>query len=532
MLVKQELPFNKKQLNSLVYDYLSKKNTVSDFYKYFPDKEGFRNAIASNSFNGIDRNLLKNELLQQSKLVSNTTKQSLSNIELLANGNSFTVTTGHQLCLFTGPLYFVYKIFSVINLCETLKKEFPGHDFVPVYWMASEDHDFEEVNHLNVFGKKIVWQTTQAGTVGAMDTKELEAVCVQFSEILGSTENAKEMVQLFKDSYLNHNNLSDATRYLVNHLFGEYGLVTVDGNSKALKETFMAYFKKDIFENIPFKHAGESIDKLNKLSYNVQVNPREINCFYIENGIRARFEKEGDKYRVIGTEKLLSKQELEALIEAKPESISPNVVLRPCYQQFLLPNIAYVGGPGELAYWLEYKTMFDALQLPFPVLVPRKMIALIDMATKQKMDKFGFDFETVYEEEQSLIKSFLEKSNGTFEIEAHKKVLEQLFSKINEAASIIDKTLGGAVDAEKQKSINSLSAIEQKVNKALKQRSETEINQIKNIKSKLFPNALPQERVDNFSMYYVKWGADFFRSLKDDLNYDLKELGQIFFIEQ
>ncbi len=540
-LNKQTVIISKKLVGNLVYDYLSQKKEVRIFYNQFPDTNGFKQILSSKDvFKNIDRKLLVKVLKEQSSLVNNSNPRSLKNIELLSKENSFTVTTGHQLCLFTGPLYFIYKIFSVINLCEKLKLEFPENNFIPLYWMASEDHDFEEVNHLNVFGKKIVWNLEQSGSVGNFSTEGLGEIQKQLKDIFGENENTNYLLKLFGDAYIKNpsvperagKNLADATRYLVNELFGKYGIVILDGQNALLKKRFENYIKKDIFENVPFKKVSESIEYLKKLGYSSQVNPREINCFYSEPGLRARIEKDGTNYKVIGTDKIFSKTELEKLIETGPEKISPNVVLRPCYQQAILPNIAYVGGPGELAYWLEYKAMFDELKLAFPILVPRKFVTVLDSTSQQKIKKFGFSNQDLEEDEQTLIKMYLEKSNVVFQLEKYKKELEVLYSRVNREASEIDKTLSSAVEAEKQKSINALTNIEAKLNKALKQKSETEINQIKALKNKLFPNHAPQERFDNFSMPYLKWGPEFLNFLKESLEYDLIDWDQVFVGEE
>jgi bacillithiol biosynthesis cysteine-adding enzyme BshC len=327
---------------------------------------------------------------------------------------------------------------------------------------------------------------------------------------------------LFENAYLKHSDLTTATQFLVNELFGKYGLVIVDGNSKKLKEAFIPYFEKDIFDNIPNKKVNSTIGKLKQLRYDAQVNPREINCFYMEQGLRARIEKDGENYTVVGTDKKFSKTELQQLIKTNPEKISPNVVLRPCYQQFILPNLAYVGGPGELAYWLEYKEMFDELDLFFPVLAPRKSITIIDSNTLNKIKKLGFEMENVFENEESLVKLYIEKSDNSFNLEAQKKSIEDLFKKISEETGKIDKTLTAAVEAEKQKNLNSISALEQKTIRAIKAKLDTEVNQIKAVKAKLFPNGIPQERVENFSTYYNKWGAEFLSSLKENITYDLE----------
>ncbi|MBK7818598.1 MAG: bacillithiol biosynthesis BshC [Sphingobacteriaceae bacterium] len=255
--------------------------------------------------------ILVQSLLQQAQAVTNTSKESLANISQLGNTNCFTVTTGHQLCLFTGPLYFIYKIISTINLSEWLNKNFPDKKFVPVYWMASEDHDFEEVNHAFVYGKKIEWKSDEKGAVGSFKTKSIGSVISELETVLGPGENSEELISLFKNAYLNHDSLDKATRFLVNELFGQYGLVIADGNDKTLKQELKALIKKDIFENIPAKKANETIAYLQTKKYSVQVNPRDINCFYLDEKGRYRIEKTGDSYSLIGANKIFSKSELE-----------------------------------------------------------------------------------------------------------------------------------------------------------------------------------------------------------------------------
>jgi bacillithiol biosynthesis cysteine-adding enzyme BshC len=509
-------------MNPLVFDYLSKKTELNAFYNYFPDTAGYRNAIGAIRKIKFNRTLLVDVLAEQSKEVENTSAASEKNIQLLLKENAFTITTGHQLCLFTGPLYFIYKILSVINLCEKLKQEFPEQDFVPVYWMASEDHDFEEVNHLNVFGKKIEWNSSESGAVGNFKTESLFEIKTKLKEVLGEGSNADDLTDLFGKAYLKHPDLVSATQFLVNELFGQYGLVVVDGNSKRLKKSFIPYFEKDIFDNVPDKKVSGTIEKLKAMKYEAQVNPREINCFYMEEGVRARIERDGDNFRVVDSDKEFTRSELQQLIRSNPEKISPNVVLRPCYQQFILPNLAYVGGPGELTYWLEYKTMFEELNLFYPVLVPRKSVFIIDNNIFSKIKKLGFDMENVFENEESLVKLYIEKSNNSFNLEEHKRSIEDLFRKISEETGKIDKTLNAAVEAEKQKNLNSIAALEQKTIRAIKAKLDTEVNQIKSVKAKLFPNGVPQERVENFSTYYNKWGSEFLSSLKENIKYDLE----------
>lgn len=278
-------------LNKLILDFVTQPNKLQDFYLNYYNLSGIEKQISETDFN-LNRNELSQTLFNQSQLVSNTHSASLINIELLKNKNTFSVTTGHQLCLNTGPLYFIYKIISVINCCKTLNAKFPNYNFVPVYWMASEDHDFEEINHFNLFSKQLIWDSNQTGAVGNFETIGLEEILKEYSLILGENLNAKYLKDLFQNSYINHSNLSNATRYLVNELFGKYGLITLDGDNNTFKQNFKTFFKKDILDNQPFYSVSNTIKKLEQQGYSSQVNPRLINCFYKTKNLRARIEKQ------------------------------------------------------------------------------------------------------------------------------------------------------------------------------------------------------------------------------------------------
>ncbi len=521
LFTKRQFSIQKTKLfSSLFENYIQQDETVKPFYKYHIGQKDFEAFFTEEHFNYLNRTVLVESLLKQSQLVTNTSKKTIESIRLLNNDNTFTVTTGHQLCLFTGPLYFIYKIISAINLCKTLTEKFPNKNFVPVYWMANEDHDFEEINHANIFGKKIVWISEEKGSVGNFKTENLADVIAELKTILGDNENATHLIKLFEDAYLKNENLSDATRFLVNELFGDYGLITLDGNDKTLKELFKKEFKTDIFKNTSFEIVSETINQL-KENYSAQVSPRLINVFYTEPNIRERIEKQQERYQVLNTDIIFSKDELETMIDVNPEKLSPNVVLRPLYQQKILPNIAYVGGPGELAYWLEYKKMFEAYNITFPILMPRHFAMIIDKGTQNKIKKLNLETESIFTDGEDLVKAFIRTEHADVNLNNFNSSLNDMFNSITELVSTIDKSLIGSVEAEKQKALNGILVLNQKINKALKQKSETDINQIWTIKSKLFPNNMPQERYDNFSMYYTKYGKAFIENLVEDLTYNL-----------
>jgi bacillithiol biosynthesis cysteine-adding enzyme BshC len=516
MFKKTTLGFeNTGVLNPLVFDYLNKNEKLHSYYHFFPDEKGFAELLKNDLYKDVKREQLVDILAQQSRLVTNTTENTIAGINKLKKKNTFAITTGHQLCLFTGPLYFIYKIISAINLAEELKKRFPEFDFVPVYWMASEDHDFEEINNFHVSGKTIQWESKQAGAVGDFNTEELKKILPQVSELFGISKNSTYLVNLFERTYLKHKTLADATRYLVNELFGEYGLVTIDGNDKEFKQQFKEHFKKDIFSQALAGNINHTIRELNGLGYHAQVNPRLINCFYLEKGSRFRIEQSGNDFKLVGTERSFTRREMEEIIEKYPERISPNVVLRPVYQQHILPNIAYVGGPGELAYWLEFKSMFDSLNVFFPVLVPRNFVTVINKATKHTIDKLNLNSEDFFKPKLDLIKELQLKTNSFFEADKEKSQISEIYTHLLDKVQAIDKTLAGNISAELKKTLSGIDKSTTKANRALKRKLETEINRLTAIKEKLFPSNTPQERYENFTSFYLSYGKNFIKELKE-----------------
>ncbi len=530
MFSEHKLPLENTFLFSKLFlDYVNEAKELTPFYDSHFSKEAFQSYLKKNTFENLNRDVLVRALKVQAGLVENTDVQTINNITLLNNANTFCVTTGHQLCLFTGPMYFIYKIVSTINLASTLNKNFTDKKFVPVYWMASEDHDFEEINHAIIFGKKTTWHSEQKGSVGEFDTEGIQEVIIELKTILGESENAVRLMQLFETAYTKHQNLAGATRFLVNELFAGHGLIIVDGNDKELKKLFKNDFEKDIFNNTAHNTVNEIITKL-KTSYSIQVNPRLINTFYKEDQLRERIERDGENFRVVNTNIVFTKKELEEIIENTPEKLSPNVVLRPLYQQHILPNVAYVGGPGEIAYWLEYKNMFTVFSKTFPVLVPRNFVMLVDKNLSAKAKKLNLNTEDLFNDGEALVKQFIKLNNDT-DLNDVKENFTALYLQLSEKLSVIDKSLTASVDAEKTKTLNGIAVLEQKINRSIKQKSETDVNQIWGIKEKLFPNNIPQERNDNFAMYYVKYGDNFLKMLFETLIFDFTQTKYTVFTE-
>ncbi len=511
-LSKTSIPFNKtKVFSKLFLDYTQGK--LKEFYSYEPTLQGIKNFSEKNKYENLNRTVLVDELNKQNAGIK-ISEATQKNIQSLTDKSTYTITTGHQLCLATGPLYFIYKILSVINLCEELSKS-SDKKFIPVYWMASEDHDFEEINHINLFNKKFTWTTAQKGRVGEFSLENIEFFINEVKDVLGENVNAGAILSLLKNAY-SQKNLADATRVLVNELFGKYGLVILDGNSKALKQEFIPEIKKDIFTGFAFKQVSVAIEKLKQQGYDAQVSPREINSFYADKNLRERFVEEGGKYKVLNTDLAFSKEELENKIETETEKFSPNVVLRPLYQQKILPNAVYIGGPGEIAYWLQYKTMFEEAGIPLPVIMPRNFVLYIEKGLQQRIDKLNLSVGDFFGEKEKLIKDFALKQQP-FDLAEQKEALNKTFAAIKANLGKVDKTLEAASDAELQKNLKSLEALEQKAVRSIKQKNEQALNQIEVIHARLFPNNIPQERVENFLRYYLT-NPDFIEEVRSSIS--------------
>ena len=418
--------------------------------------------------------------------------------------------------LFTGPLYFIYKIVSTINLCKQLKLQYPEHNFVPVYWMATEDHDFEEINHFKFRGKKIVWNKTSNGPVGRLSTEGLQAVYDIFSAQLGSGENVTYIKNLFEKAYLENDTLAEATRYLVNELFKNEGLVIIDGDDKTLKQLFNPIIKKELTEQTSFKIVSETIQNFD---YEVQVNPREINLFYIENDLRERILFENNQYKVNNTSLVFTRDEILKLVDDAPEKFSPNVILRPLYQELILPNLAYIGGGGEIAYWLELKTMFDVFEVTFPILLLRNSVVVSTEKQIKKAEKLQLFWRDLFSKQNELIATKTKAlSQFTIDFSEQKEMLRIQFEKLYQIAKQTDKSFIGAVNAQEAKQINGLENLEKRLIKAEKRVLHDQLVRISELQNELFPNQGLQERQLNFSEFYIEFGADFFTKLHQELH--------------
>jgi len=497
----------------LVVDYLNQKDTLKALYHRFPTLENFKLQAEEKQQNYPPqfRNTLTDALTGQYNSLEPyiITKQ---NIELLRQESTFTVTTGHQLNLFTGPLYFLYKIVSTINLAKELKAAYPEYNFVPIYWMATEDHDFEEINYFNFRDKKIKWPRESTGPVGRLSNEGIDAVLKAFAAALGPGTNAKWLSELFETAYLKHNNLADATRYLANKLFGKQGLVIIDGDDASLKKLFAPYVQEELLSQSSHQKVAQTATLLK--DYNIQVNPRDINLFYIEDALRERIVFEDGVFKVNNTDIQFSKEQIIAETGAHPEKFSPNVIMRPLYQEVILPNLCYIGGGGELAYWLELKAFFAYTGVTFPILLLRNSVLLATQKQTEKLDKLGLTWVDVFLKQQDLLnKKVQDYSEHSLDFTEQKAFLSDQFRKLAEVAARTDASFSGAVKAQELKQLKGLENLEKRLLKAEKRHHSEALARIATLQNELFPNRSLQERRANFAEFYLEYDGRLIEAL-------------------
>jgi bacillithiol biosynthesis cysteine-adding enzyme BshC len=500
--------------SKIALDYIDQAAALNPFFSHPPTLQGIQKAIEGRKQFTTDRKVLVRELKKQYEGVETSDKVN-KNIEALLSEGTFTVTTAHQNNIFTGPLYFIYKIVHAIKLADHLKASLPGKDFVPVFYIGSEDADLNELNHIYLGGEKLVWESKQTGAVGRMKVdRPLINLIAQMEGQLSVLPNGNEIISLLKKYYKEGTTIQGATFLFVNNLFAEYGLVVLLPDNAAMKKQMIAVFEDNLLHQTASGIVEKTTERLEVAGYKVQANPREINLFYLKDDRRDRIASLGTKYSVLSTKNEFTKDEIIKELNSHPGRFSPNVILRGLYQETILPNIAFIGGARETAYWLQLKDLFDHYKIPFPVLVLRNSFLIVEKKWQEKISHLGFAVEDFFMHEQELMNRLVAKeSKNSIKLNGSLDKLEQLYGSFKKQAAAIDTTLEKHVDALKVRTFDRLHELEKKMLRAEKRKFADQQRQIHTIKEQLFPASGLQERYENLCYYYAKWGSSFIQQL-------------------
>lgn len=497
--------------SELVRDFADGTPSLQPFYPHTPSWSGIDQAIQQREQFKTDRLTLVTVLRSQYKDLPGHDAVN-NNIEALLDDHTFTVTTAHQPNLLTGYLYFIYKILHAIKLADELRSRYPGKHFVPVYYMGSEDNDLDELGTFRYEGKRYSWDGNgQKGAVGRMKTASLKPLIDDLMKVLGPPgEHLDELKSILSEAYLGHSTIAEATHSLVHRLFGSYGLVVINPDEPALKKQYIRVMEDDLLHHTPFSIVQRQSERLSQ-QYKVQAYPRPVNLFYLREGLRERIEHNGDTWQVLHADIRWNKQELLAELEQNPERFSPNVILRGMFQELILPDIAFIGGGAEVAYWGQLSELFDHYHIPFPAVILRQSVLWIDEQAALQQQKLGLETEALFQPEQDIFNRYIaQHSNADWQTAREKEQFSTLLEQLSQKAISLDPTLERAAAAVRAKIGKQLDVLEKKMIRAEKRKMNVELNRISRLKASLFPGGSLQERTDNFTEYYLRHGHDFF----------------------
>ncbi len=501
----------------LVLDHLAQDPFVRSLSDLPPTFEGLSEAARRRNFDPERRRTLIEVLRSQYEGLE-LSEAVRANLDALARDGTLTVTTGHQLCLFTGPLYVPLKILNTVKIAARLS-EGMGRKVVPVFWMATEDHDRAEIDHAWINGGKVEWKGVAGDAVGRLRLQGIDPVIEAAAELLGPGEHALELVRSMQKCYRSEFTLAQATRLFVNELFGRFGIICLDADDAGLKRSFIPVMRSELLEGIT---AGTIAPATSAIAdrYKVQANSREINLFHLSEGARARIERTKDGgFAIEGKERRSSRQELLEELDRHPDRFSPNVLLRPLYQETILPNVAYIGGGGELAYWLQLKPLFEHFEVPMPVLLLRSSVAILAKKEADRAADLGLSVGDLFRPAEQLEQQVAIRNAGfSTGMEQERSQLRSFYALLEERAASIDPTLVRSAGSAAHLAFKGIDHMEKRFIRAAKRKAADSIGRLHMVLDALFPNGGLQERRDNLMTFTSGRGTRLFDDLYDLLD--------------
>jgi len=505
------LPFSKRDKA-----YLKQESGIKAYISDYPSVDSLINQAKVKSQHPVNRKLLTQIIKGQYEGSHVKMHQKVSdNIELLNAKTTYTIITAHQPSLLTGPLYYIFKILSCINTCEHLNSAQDDYQFVPVFVSGGEDHDFEEIATLNLFGKSVTWQTDQSGSVGRMSLQGIDQVLAEVTEILGERSQALDLITELESYARSSQTYGQFQFKMVNHLFEKYGLVCFSSDSAEVKEALLPLFTRELTGTTSLDTVVAQQEQIKSdLGYDPQAYVRPINLFYLDDGIRERIEATDTGYKVLNSEITFSKNDIANLAK----NFSPNVVMRPLTQEYLFPNVAYLGGGGELAYWIERKTQFEAFGIPYPILIRRNSAGLLKKKDLQKWNDLGFSANQLFDEEHTLTNRFISDQGEEISLGDEKDKIAENYDAIAAKAAKINPSLEKAVLAIAAKESKQLDQLESRLRREVKKQYENDISRIGKLRGQVLPQTKLQERHENILTYLSKYGLGLIDTIKESLD--------------
>lgn len=484
--------FSDKLTEKSLY-FLVQKNHRGPFHLKVEKEKVFDRVLTGN----YPRREIKDSVYKLAKDSGVNNDLVFKNINLIENKNTFFLVAGHQLNIMLGPAFYLTKIISLIQFTRHFQTHYPQYTFIPLFWLAAEDHDLKEISENYLFGKKIILNIDKEYLHTSAGDLPPKAFLNSLKENLADfrwNEEQQKWIFFFLNIYEHSGHLTEATARILYELFGHDGLLVLDARYPPLKKFALSIFDREINEQIIYNTLYELRNANPTMEW--PVNPREINLFCIHEGKRKRLsfnEKEKHKPEVLFPE---NKEVFLQEIKNAPEKISPNVLMRPLYQQKIIPCVAYVAGPSEADYWSQMIPVFDKMNIPFPVLILRPQYIFVQQASHQFLSSRHIEYaQMVDDEKDKLIRSLIQHQfpeHYFLQVQNH---LDADFGNLMDFAKETDFSLCQYLESEKTKMINQVLQIKEKLIRTVKKKNEETLNKFNKIYDKLFPSGMPNERL-------------------------------------
>ncbi|MBL0191832.1 MAG: bacillithiol biosynthesis cysteine-adding enzyme BshC [Saprospiraceae bacterium] len=504
-------------IKDLDYAFQTHDEKLLPFIGKMPTLSNFQTQINTKSFTSEKRIKLNKIITQQYKNCGIDTLEQ-PNLEKILELNTFFVTTAHQPNLMTGPSYFFYKIISTIKLAQLIKNENQNSHIIPCYVIGSEDHDFEELGHFYLLGNRIELTQNRGIAFAKYPIEDLIPVVEKIKNILPPSTNTSNLVTLLENCIRQTKTIGEFTMLFIHEIFGKYGLVIIDMAGREAKQAFAPIMMEELTKSSSYPLVQNTILKKQSQNLGAQAFPREINLFYHGKNGRTRIEKVSDGWQTIDKTHQWNASQLEDELAKTPENFSPNVILRPLIQELILPNIAYVGGPGEMAYWMERMDQFNHYQIEFPILVRRDSFFILSEKLFKKWQKLGLPLRELFKSKEDLIKKINEDNfDQTIMVDFRRDIINAL-DQLVQKSQAIDDPLRQSMEAEKARWIKNIDNVESKISKAMKIKNDAFIQSGLQVQGTLFPNGNWQERTESFLGFIAQCGFELIDYLIQEAN--------------
>ncbi len=468
--------------------------------------------------------------------------ETFANIERLRQSDSVVVITGQQAGLFTGPLYTVFKALTAIKLANELRAR--GTNVIPMFWIAAEDHDFEEVNHTRIVNREGLLQTITYTACSPKEGKPVghvrlaEGISENIDQLLAALPESEFIPRLaedLRDAYRAGENFADAFGRLMMKLFSKYGVVLINPLDDRLKQ-ISADIYVEAMMRVP-EFAARLVTEsaaLVEAGYHAQVytSPEAVPLFMLDDGRRtAMVRREDGKFYLKNGEKSFAADDLLSTVKQCPNCFSPNVTMRPIVQDFLLPTVAYIGGPAEIAYFAQLRPNYELLGRVEPVVLPRASFTLIEKRHAKTMNKYGISFPELFEGPEEVMKKVVERSfdQSTAQVfDETEQLLNAQLDKLRDSLIKVDPTLAEALKGGREKILYQISNLRTRFVHNRTKRDEGMGQQIERLFAVLYPNKGLQERELNIAYFLARYGYELIDRIYEEVQPTLQDHKLIF----